>query len=129
MLMMDCFVIAMMFLPPSSTVLEIFPYQYFKPSYFQYATALSINHYWFQVQPPPSTEGTRRRKKAWAEWLLTKVTLQHCMEDQRCRSYARKQDITLSEADIDQILALLLRSHYDLPPFGNTKQVLTNKAR
>ena len=93
-----------LFLPPDSSIIEIFPYKYFKPSYFTLSAQFGLFHYWFQVQPTTAKD----------KGILQYVRLSTCMQDQRCRSYARNQNIYLEEEDRQQIIHLLLRIQYGL---------------
>lgn len=83
-----------MFLPPKSLIIEIFPYKYFKQSYFPLAQAYGHSHLWFQSKYVTSR-------------LLSYVSLEVCMKDQTCRSYARNQDVRLSWTEVNAIVNTL----------------------
>lgn len=86
----------MIFLRPGALVIEIFPYKYFKPSYFPLYTALDLKHVWFQ-----STKVSSR--------YLQGVSLEACMKNKACRSYARHQDIYLEVKEVNLIRSALIQ--------------------
>lgn len=82
---------ALFLLPPQTTVIEVFPYRYFKPSYFPLYPKLGIQHYYFQSQyRTPEAAG-----------YLDQIPQLRCLQDKPCRSYARNQDIWLSPEEIN----------------------------
>lgn len=85
-------------LPPRATVIEIFPYRYFKPSYFPLYSPLQLQHHWFQSTFRTSAAG----------FFLDGITQQVCMGDKACRSFARNQDIQLSIDEWNLVLHILL---------------------
>jgi hypothetical protein len=95
-----------MFLPPGAMVIEIFPYKYFKPSYFPLAERFQINHYWFQ-------------SKYKSSWILDYIGLETCMKDSFCRSFSRNQDVELSFDEINAIIHIVTFGKINVDNFSD----------
>lgn len=89
-------IIAVIFLRPDTLVVEIFPYKYFKPSYFPLYSALDLKHLWFQSARVSSR-------------YLQGMSLEACMKNKACRSFARHQDIYLESKEVNLIRSALLQ--------------------
>lgn len=92
-------------MPPKSLLIEIFPYKYFKSSYFHLARSFGIEHRWFQAATPTSQLMSGALLGMEKEGV---ISLEACMKDQVCRSYARSLDIELTEKDLNAIANVIL---------------------
>jgi hypothetical protein len=82
---------------PQSSVFEVFPYKYFKPSYFPLVDVIGLRHQWFQSMRATSS-------------YLSQISTEACMADQACRSFARTHDIILSEDNLNTIQLFIVNS-------------------
>lgn len=67
--------------------MEIFPYKYYKESYFPLSQQFNVQHRWTQNNRPTS----------WSRMILNLISQERCMESLRCRSYARADNVALNE--------------------------------
>ncbi len=95
LLSISLLLIGLLFMRPSSSVFEVFPYKYFKPSYFPLVEKIQLRHQWFQSMIPTSN-------------YLTYITTEACMVDQACRSFARTNDIILTEDNLNTIQIFII---------------------
>ena len=90
-----------MFLPEGAAVIEIFPYKYYKETYFTLSKHFNLTHMYIQSQTV-------------SHQLLTYVSLENCMSDLSCRSFARIQNIELTFDEINAIISGLLAKEIQL---------------
>lgn len=91
--------IGLLFLRAGTTVVEWFPYRYFKPTYQLLAHSLNINSYYRTSKAPGS----------YAMELLRLVPSEEaCMKHLRCRGYARSDDVVLTDNDVDYIIKRIM---------------------
>ena len=86
---------------PGATVVEWFPYKYFKPTYQLLATPLGIHSYYRSNKVPSSYS---------SEILRLVPSAEACMKHLRCRGYARSDDVVITEADIEYIIKRIIFS-------------------
>lgn len=91
---------SMLFLRPHAHVLEHFPHKYFKPTYQPLARALGLRHQWVYGSADSVYPSDNMWSAMHAQWVLPRVGLRECMQDMRCRSLARQQDVLLREQDL-----------------------------
>jgi len=101
-----------MFLKKGATIIEVFPYKYYRESYFQLAHQFGLTHRWIQnPEPVPSSASSR---KYWGYTsssrysvdvqLLQSISQETCMADITCRSFARSRDINMPDSHIQLVL-------------------------
>ena len=86
-------VTAVLLLPPGATVIEIYPYKYYKSSYVDLTKQLRINHIWSQNTKPTTT----------SREMLRLVSQEWCMSINRCRTHARGDNVLVTEAQMKLI--------------------------
>ncbi|CAM9698936.1 unnamed protein product [Scytosiphon promiscuus] len=83
----------LLFLPPGATVLEVFPYKYWKEGYAPLAKEWGVRH-----------EHIMSRPVSWEKRLaLFFVPLERCMKSIHCRKWSRGADVRLEEHHLRQI--------------------------
>ncbi|CAM9832843.1 unnamed protein product [Ectocarpus sp. 12 AP-2014] len=83
----------LLFLPPGSTILEVFPYKYWKEGYAPLAKEWGVRH-----------EHIMSRPVSWEKRLaLFFVPLERCMKSIHCRKWSRTADVRLEEHHLRQI--------------------------
>jgi hypothetical protein len=93
---------------PRSTIIEIFPYKYFKPTYVNLAPTYGIHHRMIIIDHPTT----------WEHYALYLIQQETCYSLRRCRSIARKMDLLLTPA---QLLSITYISReIELRPFNST---------
>ena len=97
------FHIALFLLPPETKVIEIFPYKYFKPSYFPLYLTLDLHHRYFQSQ----------YRNQHVVSYIGDIPQDTCFADKVCRSFARNQDIYLLPAEINLIRHMMYEDILD----------------
>lgn len=85
---------ALMFMKPGATLLEVFPFRYWKDSYVALSAQFGIRHRWIQNQSPTS----------WSRRFLWLVPQSVCMQFNRCRSHARADNIAMPPSHIQFVL-------------------------
>lgn len=80
-----------------AAIVEVFPYNYFRKTYFPLSTQFGVHHFWTQ-NPHPSA--------AAAGAVLRMVSQEDCMDNLFCRSYARSVDLSMPAAHVDLVLAV-----------------------
>ena len=100
-----------MFLKKGAHIIEVFPYKYYRESYFQLAHQFGIHHRWIQnPDPVPSSTYWKKKKKYWGArysmdvQLLRSISQEACMADITCRSFARSRDIDMPDSHIHVVL-------------------------
>lgn len=97
---------------PDSHVFEVFPHKYFKPTYFSLSKAMSVHHAWQygsadSVYQEPDL--LKSLSTTSARWVLPLISLKQCMQNIKCRSLARQQDLKLRREDIDAIHKIIMQ--------------------
>lgn len=82
---------------PGALLFEIFPYKYFKPSYIPLCQTFQVHHRFLTVDAPVS----------WNRQYLRVISTKDCMKDIHCRSHARGDFVSLTDAQIRQIVDTL----------------------
>ncbi|CAM9501840.1 unnamed protein product [Ectocarpus sp. 6 AP-2014] len=83
----------LLFLPPGATILEVFPYKYWKEGYAPLAKEWGVRH-----------EHIMSRPVSWEKQLaLFFVPLERCMKSIHCRKWSRNADVRLEEHHLRQI--------------------------
>ncbi|CAN0334042.1 unnamed protein product [Ectocarpus sp. 12 AP-2014] len=83
----------LLFLPPGATILEVFPYKYWKEGYAPLAKEWGVRH-----------EHIMSRPVSWEKRLaLFFVPLERCMKSIHCRKWSRSADVRLEEHHLRQI--------------------------
>ncbi|CAM9421790.1 unnamed protein product [Ectocarpus fasciculatus] len=83
----------LLFLPPGATILEVFPYKYWKEGYAPLAKEWGVRH-----------EHIMSRPVSWEKRLaLFFVPLERCMKSIHCRKWSRNADVRLEEHHLRQI--------------------------
>jgi hypothetical protein len=85
---------AVMFMKPGSILLEVFPYKYYKESYFAVSYQFAVHHLWTQNIQPTSPSAQ----------VLRGVTQGQCMASVGCRSFARSMNVELPDSHMEYIL-------------------------
>ena len=85
---------AVIFMKPGSVLLEVFPYKYYKESYFAVAYQFAVHHLWTQNIQPTSLSAQ----------VLRGVSQGTCMADVQCRSFARSMNVELPPFHMEYIL-------------------------
>jgi len=71
-----------------AVLFEVYPYKYFKKSYFPLSSQFGVHHRFVQNEDATSLS---------AQLWLHDMPLHNCMNSFKCRKFARKQDIVLTE--------------------------------
>jgi len=101
------YITALMFLKEGAYIIEVFPYKYYRESYFQLAHQFGVHHRWIQNLEPVSSSTSR---KYWTSrysmdvHLLRSISQEACMADITCRSFARSRDIDMPDSHIHLVL-------------------------
>ena len=85
-------------MPEFSTLFEIFPYKYFKPSYLNICKTYNIKHKWTQNNKPAS----------FSRQVLRAIDQKSCMDNLNCRTYARGDDVFISNSDVKEVINVML---------------------
>ena len=85
---------ALMFMKPGATLLEVFPFRYWKDSYVALCAQFGIRHRWIQNQSPTS----------WSRNFLWLMPQSVCMQFNRCRSHARADNIAMPPSHVQFVL-------------------------
>lgn len=78
-----------------AALFEVYPYKYFKRSYFPLSNQFGIHHRYVQNRDPTSYSA-----KLW----LKDVSLESCMSTFKCRKFARKQDIEMTPSHVQYLV-------------------------
>lgn len=72
-----------------AVMIEVFPYNYYRETYFSLCNRFGIHHFWVQNEQADtsSTIGST---------LLPMISTKRCMDDLKCRSFARGMDVSMS---------------------------------
>ncbi len=87
-----------MFLPPRAHLIEVFPYKYYKSTYVPLAAQFSL-----QYHALVSLVASSMRSGLW----LDRVSVEQCMGDLKCRSYARQQTVVMTEKHIEEVVRVI----------------------
>jgi len=87
---------ALMFLRPGATLVEIFPFKYWKNSYVDLAAKFGVVHAWAQNQAPTSM----------SRFILHLVPQSWCMSSNRCRTLARGDDVLMPPDHLQLVVKL-----------------------
>ena len=88
---------SLIFMKANSMIIEIFNYKYWKLGYTQLSLELGISHRWFQNTQPTS----------WSRVILYWVSQPTCMNSAWCRHFARRDDITVDDSTLFEIVTTL----------------------
>ena len=84
-----------MFMKKGSVLFEVYPYKYYKRSYFPLTAQFDVHHVFVQNVDPTSLS---------AQMWLQNVPLEECMKTFQCRKFARKQDIDMTPSHMAELL-------------------------
>lgn len=90
----SCDRVGLLFMKKGSTILEIFPYKYFKPSYVDLAPTYGVHHRMIKIDHPTT----------WEHYALYFISRETCFKIRKCRSFARKMDLQLTEEHIQSVV-------------------------
>ena len=113
-----------MFLKKGAHIIEVFPYKYYRESYFQLAHQFGIHHRWIQNPDPVPSSTYWKKKKYWGArysmdvQLLRSISQEACMADITCRSFARSRDIDMPDSHIHVVLQTMREIEFNL---GNSQ--------
>ena len=83
---------------PNATLFEIFPFRYFKKTYFHLTHQYGIQHEWVQNEYPTLL----------SRQILRTLTQKQCMKNRSCRSFARGDDVSVNNRHIQQIVRAMM---------------------
>jgi hypothetical protein len=104
----------LLLLPTPAVLFEVFPYRYFKRGYGPLSREYGVIH--GGVMSPPVASGLFQR-------LLAMVPTRVCFALKQCRSYARGDDVRLTQHGAARLAALASR-HLSSLGKGSTRAVL-----
>ena len=87
-----------MFMKKGSVLFEVYPYKYYKRSYFPLTNQFDVHHVFVQNVDPTSLS---------AQVWLHNVPLEECMKTFQCRKFARKQDIDMFPMHMAELLEVI----------------------
>ncbi len=90
-----------MFLPPSSHLIEVFPYKYYKSTYVSLAAQFLL-----QYRALVSLRASSVSSGLWLQGVAS-GGVEQCMRDMRCRSFARRQSVCMTEAHVHEVLSVM----------------------
>lgn len=82
-----------LFMRLGALIYEVFPYRYFKIGYQELASEYGVAHSWTEAQSPASLSRA----------VLRLTSTEACMKSRKCRSFARKDDVRLSDSQLQEI--------------------------
>ena len=114
--------------------MEIFPYRYFRKTYFPLSRQFGIHHFWtqniepafyYELKPQKQVDGSIGGDRsgsgsgrgggvpsgsvpsssAIGAYALTLISQERCMTDLLCRSYARSMNINMAAEHVQLVLA------------------------
>ncbi|CAN0045467.1 unnamed protein product, partial [Phaeothamnion confervicola] len=85
-----------LFLQPGAVLFELYPYKYYKLGYKALAPATGVRYEFAMSEPQ-----TLRHKL-----LLHYISTERCMSFYFCRSFARSDNVRMSDADVERVVAL-----------------------
>lgn len=88
------YIVGLLFLKPEATLFEVFPFRYFKPTYRDICHQYGLNHQYIQNTAPTSL----------SRQVLRMVGEAQCMSNKKCRSFARGDDVHMTENHIQVVI-------------------------
>eukprot|EP01031_Cornospumella_fuschlensis_P035905 gene35905-43552_t len=89
----------LLFLPPTTHIVEYFPFMYLRFTYALLARSLHLQYTYAQAQKEQVLSQVAAR--------LASVSLEDCMDEIKCRSFAREQDALMSKDCVDKTVAVM----------------------